>query len=850
MTFQHTFWLYAAAIAAAFVVGVYIWAARRRRRDLADFASARLLPNLSRTVSPAKIFIKNALFLLGVVFVFIALARPQWGYRWEETKMRGIDIVFAIDTSKSMLAEDVKPNRLERAKLAVLDLVNALHTDRIGLVAFSGQAFLQCPLTLDYDAFRMSLEALDTEIIRRGGTNIAAAIDEAEAAFGDTSNRKIIVLISDGEELEASALKKAKEAAERDVTIYTLGVGGSKGENIPVRDAHGNLTLLRDEQGNLVKSALNEETLTQIAEATGGFYEPLSADGMDIIYTEGLQKIPQQELSSRMKQLAIERFQIPLAIAIVLIALEALIGTRRFFVRKNAIIPALALAFILPANVQKLRAQEAEELPRDVFNQGLDFYKEGEFAKAKESFTRAMKMAPDDFALHAKALYNMGDAEYRLLDGALAKVKSPDELGDKGLQLSSGADQMLNAGGALLQQGQGLLKEEQKAVAAAKTEEEKQQALAKSPLKEEQFQQQLKQAISQCDNIAKESESVKKELADNAPAWAAAQKVAQSAQKNFASALALMPDFADAKKNLEAAETADKNISNEIDKNKNALDMLSDKAFEFKLEDLAKLKEELKKLLRDDNQQQDNQQQQQNQDQQNQQNQDQKRQDQNKDQQQNQDNQSSQDQKENEQENQDQKDRQNQEDNQQGSDQQNQDEKEQEKDQQKDKQDQGGQDEQKEEQQDEQEKQDQKDRQSGKDNQQQEQEQNKQKDQQQGGEDKQDEQAVAPEEKEGQDKGEQGQPEGEEQKESPEEQAAAAGEEEAAEKEGAEEVPVSPETGGQEEAMSEDYRSAAGVMTRGEAKQLLDSMKNSEKILPIRGYGEQKDRFEKSYKDW
>lgn len=241
---------------------------------MSDFASERLLPELARTVSKTKILLKKALTIFGVLAVFAALARPQWGYRWEETKTRGIDIIFAIDTSNSMLAEDVKPNRLERAKLAVLDLVNILEGDRIGIVAFSGQAFLQCPLTLDYDAFRMSLEALDTEVIQRGGTNIAAAIDESEVAFSDTSNHKIIVLISDGEELESSAMDKAKQAKERGVTIYTLGVGNAKGEFIPVRDENGRLTNLKDENGNLVKSRLNEEVLTKIAEETGGFYEP------------------------------------------------------------------------------------------------------------------------------------------------------------------------------------------------------------------------------------------------------------------------------------------------------------------------------------------------------------------------------------------------------------------------------------------------------------------------------------------------------------------------------------------------------------------------------------------------
>lgn len=174
MTFHSPIWLYAALAAAAVLAFAALRARAARRKALAKFASQRLMPELTRTVSAPKIIVKNALVFCAVMLIFAALARPQWGYRWEETKTRGIDIIFAVDTSKSMLAEDVKPDRLERAKLSVLDLVNILQGDRIGIVAFSGQAFLQCPLTLDYDAFRMSLEALDTNVIQRGGTNISA----------------------------------------------------------------------------------------------------------------------------------------------------------------------------------------------------------------------------------------------------------------------------------------------------------------------------------------------------------------------------------------------------------------------------------------------------------------------------------------------------------------------------------------------------------------------------------------------------------------------------------------------------------------------------------------------------
>ncbi|MBQ6534084.1 MAG: VWA domain-containing protein, partial [Opitutales bacterium] len=518
MNFHSINWLYAGFAALALLAAIGVWADRRRKRELARFASARLLPGLAQTVSPNKILLKKILFALGVFAVFAALARPQWGYRWEETKSRGIDIIFAIDTSKSMLAEDVKPSRLERAKLSVLDLAEMLDGNRIGIVAFSGQAFLQCPLTLDYDAFRMSLEALDTNVIQRGGTNIAAAISEAETAFAETSNKKVVVLISDGEELESSALAKAKQAAKNGVVIYALGVGGKKGEAIYVRDENGHSIKLRDESGNVVTSKLNEEVLTQIAKETGGFYEPLSASGIETIYEDGLKKIPQRELSARMKQLAIERFQIPLAIAAVLLALEYLVGTRKFFARRRrsgalniALVGIISAAAVAPekseaaeppaqeppAQAQKQEAPKPEEkqegkktekkdpTPIDIFNAAIDLSQKGETAKAREMYIEAVKADPSDFKLHAKAYYNIANAEYKSAKNSLAEAESAKEAAQRLARQEQAESAAMASGLQLLEQGKPLLEEEQKALASSKTEDEKKAAAENSPLKKD-----------------------------------------------------------------------------------------------------------------------------------------------------------------------------------------------------------------------------------------------------------------------------------------------------------------------------------------------------------------------------
>src|SRR5207244_138924 len=176
-------------------------------------------------ISAARQKIAWAGLLLAVACLILALARPQWGFDWEETKQRGLDIVVAIDTSKSMLAEDIAPNRLARAKLAALDLMQQARSDRLGLVAFAGSAFLQCPLTVDDAAFRQSVEALDVNTIPQGGTAIAEAIETALTAFKEGDNYKTLVLITDGEDHDSGALEAAKKAADGGLKIFTIGIG-------------------------------------------------------------------------------------------------------------------------------------------------------------------------------------------------------------------------------------------------------------------------------------------------------------------------------------------------------------------------------------------------------------------------------------------------------------------------------------------------------------------------------------------------------------------------------------------------------------------------------------------------
>src|SRR5713101_268442 len=230
MRFEHPQLLWLLLLALPGLTGFFWWSWRERRRLIAQFVQSRLLPNLTVGVSATRLKIRLALLIAAVGLLVITLARPQWGFDWEEAKQRGLDVVVAIDTSRSMLAEDVAPNRLARAKLAALDLKKLARTDRVGLVAFAGSAFLQCPLSFDDEAFRQSVEALDVNIIPQGGTAIAEAINTALAAFKEGDNYKTLVLFTDGEDQDSGALETAQKASDAGLHIFTVGIGTTEGE--------------------------------------------------------------------------------------------------------------------------------------------------------------------------------------------------------------------------------------------------------------------------------------------------------------------------------------------------------------------------------------------------------------------------------------------------------------------------------------------------------------------------------------------------------------------------------------------------------------------------------------------
>ncbi|MEE8359858.1 MAG: VWA domain-containing protein [Candidatus Omnitrophota bacterium] len=308
-----------------------VWSFRRRVRAAELFAEKDILDKLSM-FDVRRYKIKNFIIITAVALVLFSFMRPQWGFHWQEVKRVGLDILIAIDTSKSMLAQDVKPNRLERSKLAVKDLIKKLKGDRIGLIAFSGSAFLQCPLTVDYSGFTLMLDDLDVDTIPKGGTSIASAISVAMKSYeGGMNKYKAIVIITDGEDHEGDVAKLAKEAEKEGVKIFCIGIGTREGELIPVVNRQKKTVFLKDREGNVIKTRLNERSLQEIASITGGSYVRATGAefGLDLIYEGNLSKMEKRELESKMKKSYQERFQIPLALAFALLFLEPFIGQRR-----------------------------------------------------------------------------------------------------------------------------------------------------------------------------------------------------------------------------------------------------------------------------------------------------------------------------------------------------------------------------------------------------------------------------------------------------------------------------------------------------------------------------------------
>jgi Ca-activated chloride channel family protein len=459
MSFGAPEWLWGLLL-VPLLVALFVRAERLGHRRLQQFVSARLLPQLAGTVNRPRRITRFALQLLGFSLVLVSLAEPRWGYTFQDVKRKGLDLLIAVDTSRSMLSNDVQPNRLDRVKLAVQDLINELQGDRVGLIAFAGRAFLQAPLTIDYDAVVEAINDLDTKTIPEGGTNISSAIALATQSFGKsaTGNRALIIF-TDGEELSGDAVKTAKEAADAGVRIFTVGVGTPQGSLIPVTGDDGQMAFVKDSAGQVVKSKLDDKRLREIAQATDGFYVHLESGlrTMQQLQSEGLAKMKAAEMDVRLSRQPIERYEWPLSAALIALALSILIPERKR-ARERRSVPAPARTAAHGVGGGPVRTVGATVVLLILLSSfafaaapGIDAYRDGKFEDAYSQFQQTLKSHPESPA-DDKLQFDSGAAAYKLKDynKALESFSQALLTPDTGLQ-SKGH---YNLGNTLYQHGE------------------------------------------------------------------------------------------------------------------------------------------------------------------------------------------------------------------------------------------------------------------------------------------------------------------------------------------------------------------------------------------------------------
>jgi Ca-activated chloride channel family protein len=457
MTFGAPEWLWG-LLAIPLLIALFLRAEDRGFKRLQQFVSARLLPQLAGTVNRPRRVIKVGLQLLGLGLAIVGLAQPRWGYTFQDVKRKGIDLLIAVDTSRSMLSNDVQPDRLERVKLAIQDLINELQGDRVGLIAFAGRAFLQAPLTIDYDAVIEAVNDLDTKTIPEGGTNISSAITLATQSFGKSAiGNRALIIFTDGEELSGDAVKTAKAAADAGVRIFTVGVGTPQGSLIPVTSDNGETSFVKDSAGEVVKSKLDDKRLREIAKATGGFYVHLENGPrtMQQVQNEGLAKMTAAEMDVRLSRRPIERYEWPLGAALIALALSILIPERKSatgrirrgqHARERAFVPTPAkTAAAAVALVVLLCSSAFATTP------GVDAYQRGKFEDAYREFQETLKSHPESRA-EDELQFDSGTAAYKLKDynKALESFSQALLTPDTGLQ-SKGH---YNLGNTLYQHGE------------------------------------------------------------------------------------------------------------------------------------------------------------------------------------------------------------------------------------------------------------------------------------------------------------------------------------------------------------------------------------------------------------
>ncbi len=455
MSFAHPEWLNALYLTPV-LVALFVYGARRRKQTLTAFTGPRLSESLSPGRSWRKGLLKTTLRVGGVVLLILGLAGPQFGSHLVKVDREGIDLVIALDTSLSMLAEDMKPNRLERAKQEIVDLVGGLKGDRVGIVVFAGDAFVLCPLTVDYDAALMFAQTANVDIVSKPGSAIGKVIETSADLFPEEGKAdRVIILVTDGESHEGDPVAEARKAAQKGIRIYTIGIGNPTGDLIPLRGARGSIDgYKKDSTGETVLTRLDESTLRRVAEESGGQYLPATREGLElrVLYKEisGMEKAAiKGEFMERKR----DRFAWFFAAAFLLLGLDALISSRGSMERgrRRKVLHTGAVGAAVFVMVSVLAAPVfSAAIDKGRVKSGNRYYDAGEYEKAlvlyREALgdtTKRLENAEGVFYNEGNTLHMMGrfpEALHRYHEGF------PEDSVQAGRMLSNRGNTMLEMG--------------------------------------------------------------------------------------------------------------------------------------------------------------------------------------------------------------------------------------------------------------------------------------------------------------------------------------------------------------------------------------------------------------------
>ena len=482
------------------LVGIMVYGSLKRARILARFAAAKTLEVIVPGINPKLRWARVFLTCLALVCIVGAMAGPLAGFKWQTVEQKGVDLMVCVDCSRSMLAQDIKPTRLEQAKREVMDLMGMIQSDRAGLVAFAGKAILQCPLTLDHAAFNVFLNILDPDYLPVGGTDLAGAIETALSGFEqDVESEKAIILITDGDITTGDAFEMAKKAAAQGVKIFCMGVGSPGGA--PVPGSEGGFK--KDESGKIVISRVDEKGLEKLAAMAGGVYVrsvPGDSD-IDRIYNGEIQGgMEKKTLKSGRQKVWHNRFQWILLPGILLIMLEMMLDYNRrgiFF----------SILFVLP--LLTLSPEVCEAQASTSVKRGIEAYDTGDYASAEKHFIDAQLDRPDMDELY----YNIGDAAYKKgdFDAAVKNFTRAKQTADPALKPKA----VYNLGNALYRSGdlKGSLTAYEELLQLTPEDEEARENLefVKKKLEEQEKQEQEKQDQDKQDQDKKDQEQDKKD---------------------------------------------------------------------------------------------------------------------------------------------------------------------------------------------------------------------------------------------------------------------------------------------------------------------------------------------------